>query len=49
LSFPVDLIIWRLAALEDGPAPDGAAMVDVEAAVAGAGEDDNRWEAVCSG
>jgi len=45
----VDLIIWRLAALEDSPAPDAAAMVDVEAEVTGAGEDDNRWEAVCSG
>jgi hypothetical protein len=39
----VDLIIWRLADLEDGPAPDAAAMVDVgEAAVTGEGEDD-KW------
>jgi len=40
----VGRIIWRLAAsLEDSPAPDVAAMVDMgEAAVTGAGEDD-KW------
>jgi len=41
----VGRIIWRLAAsLEDSPAPDVAAMVDMgEAAVTGAGEDDKWW------
>jgi len=47
-SSRVDLILRRRAALEDRPAPEAAAMVDVEAAVAGAGEDDNRWGNVCS-